>query len=199
MNSGQTAERVYDAIKRRITELGFRPGERLDPAHLASELNASVTPVRDALHLLAGARLVETRPSDGFHLPQIDAPALQDLYEWNSQVLVLAARSADPKRRAPCEAYPARQGDAIAALFDRIAGLSSNAEHPQAIASLNDRLRAARLAEAIIGIEDADEFALLANAFAQRETAALRAGLVRYHRRRQRAAADLVRALYRAR
>ena len=32
MNSGATAERVYDVLKRRIMDHAFKPGDRLDPA-----------------------------------------------------------------------------------------------------------------------------------------------------------------------
>ncbi|MGK4455738.1 GntR family transcriptional regulator, partial [Klebsiella pneumoniae] len=59
MNSGPTAERVHEALKRRIMGREFRPGDRLDPAVLAAPLSSSVTPVRDALHLLTGEGLVE--------------------------------------------------------------------------------------------------------------------------------------------
>src|SRR3546814_5703166 len=79
MNSGHTAERVYDAIKQRIMAHEFRPGDRLDPAVLAELLASSVTPVRHALHMLAGEGLVEARTSGGFHLPSIDEPGLEDL------------------------------------------------------------------------------------------------------------------------
>ena len=67
MNSGPTSERVYGALRERILANVFAPGARLDPAVLASELASSVTPVRDALHLLAGEQLVEVRPGDLIH------------------------------------------------------------------------------------------------------------------------------------
>lgn len=54
-----TFGRVYAAIKQQLLEGAFRPGERIEPAILSDELGASVTPVRDALHRLAGERLVE--------------------------------------------------------------------------------------------------------------------------------------------
>jgi len=198
MNSGQTAERVYDAIRRRIAERAFRPGDRLDPAHLARDLNSSVTPVRDALHLLTGERLVETRVGDGFHLPHIDAPALEDMYVWNLEVLGLAIKSwAKRPSQAAAAAAPLDVADAAAALFTGIAAHSSNAEHPRAIGSLNDRFRAIRAAEASVISDWKEEFAQLLAAFGSGTIAELRTGLTRYHRRRRRLAADIVRALYR--
>src|SRR3546814_2721046 len=100
MNSGHTAERVYDAIKQRIMAHEFRPGDRLDPAVLAELLASSVTPVRDALHMLAGEGLVEARTSGGFHLPSIDEPGLEDLYAWAGEVAALAIR-AWPRGKPP--------------------------------------------------------------------------------------------------
>src|SRR3546814_6150334 len=86
MNAGLTSERVYEGLRQRILDREFRPGDRLDPSALAEVLNSSVTPVRDALHNLTGAGLVETRTSEGFNLPQIDEPGLQDLYAWNAEI-----------------------------------------------------------------------------------------------------------------
>ena len=92
MNSGAVAERVYGAVKRRIMSGVIRHGERIDMATLAQELDSSATPVRDALHLLVGERLIETRAGDGFQVPQLDAPALNDLYQWNMDVLLQLLR-----------------------------------------------------------------------------------------------------------
>jgi len=58
-----TFDRVYAAIRKRLRDGLYRPGERLEPALLSDELNASVTPVRDALHRLTGERLVEALSS----------------------------------------------------------------------------------------------------------------------------------------
>lgn len=204
MNSGATSERVYDALKRRVLERAFRPGERLDPARLGEELHSSVTPVRDVLHILTGERLVETRPSNGFHMPSLDAPALQDLYQWNAQILLLAisagsARGTDSQvasQRAPVAA-PVAAGVAVAGLFARIARSSANEEHRRAVASASDRLHAVRLAEPLVFDDIDTELAVLANAFAKAEAAALRRAVTAYHRRRRRQAPAIVRALYR--
>src|SRR3546814_14778609 len=78
----------------------LRPGDRLDPAVLAELLASSVTPVGDALHMLAGEGLVEARTSGGFHLPSIDEPGLEDLYAWAGEVAALAIR-AWPRGKPP--------------------------------------------------------------------------------------------------
>lgn len=200
MNSGPTAERIYDAIKRRVLGHEFRPGERLDPARLGDELHSSVTPVRDALHILTGEGLVETRTSEGFHVPAIDAPALQDLYQWNAQILLLALRAwprgkVEIAHEAEDPRFDGENG--TARLFAQIAALSINAEHSRAIASANDRLLSARLAEGHVLPEPDAENDAMALALSRRDTTALRPLILAYHRRRDRAAAAIVRALYR--
>lgn len=202
MNSGPTAERVYDAIKRRIQERAFHPGERLDPAQLADELASSVTPVRDALHRLAGENLVETRTSEGFHLPQVDGPGLEDLYDWNAQILTLAlnGRAAPPGHevRDRSSLDLSQLAAATAGLFGRIVARSGNAEHAREIASLNDRLHAVRLAELQLLNGCEDELTSLDAVFANNDLKRLRAQIRAYHRRRRSAVAEIIRALYRA-
>ena len=114
MNSGATAERVHEALKARIMGREFRPGDRLDPAILAVPLASSVTPVRDALHLLTGEDLVETRTGDGFHVPALDEPALKDLYDWSAELVALAIH-AWPRQHAAIVFHPrAQDGHPIA-------------------------------------------------------------------------------------
>ena len=93
VNSGTTSQRVLNAIRRRILARSYLPGARLDPAVLAQDLFSSITPVRDALNVLTGSGLVETGINEGFHIPNIDEPALKDLCSWNLEVLLLAIRS----------------------------------------------------------------------------------------------------------
>lgn len=198
MNSGQTADRVYDGLKAMIRDRAFRPGERLDPARLSVDLLSSVTPVRDALNRLTGELLVETRTSDGFHLPRIDAPALQDLYDWSIETLALAIRgwpAGLAARERPSAGPPAVTAEAI---FAAIGRLSANAEHARAIVGLSDRLHAARLCEPALFADSAAEIAAIGAALASDDRQNLRSLLASYHRRRRRAAADIVRALYRA-
>src|SRR5437764_15152487 len=85
-----TFERVYAAVKQQLREGVFRPGTRLEPAVLSDELNASVTPVRDALHRLTGERLVEAPRHEGFRTPMMTEVLLRQLYGWHHDLLLLA-------------------------------------------------------------------------------------------------------------
>jgi DNA-binding GntR family transcriptional regulator len=194
-------ERVYDELKRRVLSSIYRPGDRLEPATLADELGSSTTPVRDALHLLIGERLLGTRTGGGFFLPQIDEPALQDLYDWAAQILLLALR--DPgvgSEPAGTVGAGAKDGDVAtltAALFERIGARSGNAEHLRELQSTNDRLHAARLAEQSVLEGWRDDLDEIETAFNAGDLPRLRRAILAYHRRRHRAAAAVVRALYR--
>ena len=204
MNSGPTSERVHDAIRDRILTRAFHPGQRLDPAVLAQSVSSSITPVRDALHLLAGAGLVVTGTGEGFHVPHIDEPALKDLYRWNLEVLMLATRAWpracpgawDDDDRADAD-RPLDPPLAVAALAIAIARRSPNAEHLRMIRSLNDRLHPLRLAEQMVLEPDDGELEPLAAALADHDDPQLRRHLAAYHRLRERKAAEIVRAHYR--
>lgn len=198
MNPGPTADRVYHALKARILGRQLRPGERLDPSVLADALASSATPVRDALHILVGERLVEAWPNGGFHVPQLDEPALQDLYAWSADLLLISIKAWVGSHR---ERTDRSAGGAIAdrteQLFLQIAGRSANGEHAAAVSSVNARLHPARGVEPHLldGLDE--ELAALAAAEQAEDRPKLRQLVAAYHRRRQRAAAEIVRAVYR--
>ena len=75
-----TFERVYLAIRQWLRDGLYPPGHRLEPAMLSDQLNASVTPVRDALHRLTGERLVEAPRHEGFRIPMMTETLLRHLY-----------------------------------------------------------------------------------------------------------------------
>ncbi len=199
MNGGPTSQRVQDALRRAILEHRFHPGDRLDPAQLASTLASSVTPVREALYLLAGQGLVEIRVSDGFHLPLIDEPALRDRYRWNAELARLALASSRPMVTVsePSD-WPAGPAGDVADLMSRIARLSANIELHLAMDSLNARLHAARFVEPQLLAGGAQELEAIDSAYAADDRALMRRLVAAYCRRRERAAAEIVRALYRS-
>lgn len=195
MNAAPVFDRVYGGMKQLLRQGGTAPGTRLDPARYAVALNASVTPVRDALHRLAGEHMV-VATSDGFQVPILSEPDLRDLYDWNHQLLLLALRTmrrsgagflADPAG----DAHPA---DMAERLFEAVAAAAPNPELRRAMVALSDRLHAARRAESFALPCPGEEVAALLGA----DVRALRIGLGRYHRRRIAAASAILRALYRA-
>src|SRR5688572_2575600 len=93
MNAGVTFERVYFALKDLLGSARFAAGQHLEPAVLSQDLNVSVTPVRDALHRLAGEGLVDTSRGEGFRTPAVTEVGLRHLYRWNAALLDLAVRA----------------------------------------------------------------------------------------------------------
>jgi len=194
MNAAPVFERVYAGLKERLRQGTAKPGSRLDPSTLADMLVASITPVRDALHRLAGEQLVAAT-SDGFQVPVLSEPDLRDLYAWNHQLLLLALRSATRSSAGflPPPPPEMHSADIVERLFAAIAAAANNREQLIAIIALNDRLHAVRRAELGVLEQIGQELSDLIEA----DLATLRSCLGKYHRRRIAAVPEIIRALYR--
>lgn len=198
-----TFDRVYAAIRQRLREGLYRPGDRLEPAVLSDELNASVTPVRDALHRLTGERLVEAPRHEGFRAPMLTETLLRHLYSWHLDLLLLtvtrhrleAALSdlSSAGSPAPDDAHQ-RQNE----IFLALARSTGNPEHMTALEALNHRLEAVQRLEYLFLDETDAETAGIVDALRAQNLKALRSGLVRYHRRRLRIIPELLATILRA-
>jgi DNA-binding GntR family transcriptional regulator len=196
MNSGQTFDRVYSLLKQEIQSGRLRPGDRIDPSALTTDLAASVTPVRDALYRLAGERQVLALPALGFRMPLLTEPALRDLYAWNETIMLIAAKL--PTILAPADLNPDSDlPDRTRALFDAIAGSVANVELRMTIHSNNDRLHAARRYESPYVGDAASDLRRIETAWRQDDRAELKKSIRAYHRLRQRIAGYIVEALNR--
>lgn len=167
----------------------MRFGDRLEPAVLADELNASVTPVRDALHRLTGERLVEAPRHEGFRVPVMTETMLRHLYGWHHDLLLLALMK---HRKAALAEHPAansgRKGTPVHehpnALLLALARSAGNPEHVAALESLRDRLEPVERLEQLFLDETESETAEIIRALQANDSNALRRSLARYHRRR---------------
>ncbi|HEY8602711.1 MULTISPECIES: GntR family transcriptional regulator [Tsuneonella] len=193
MNAAPVFDRVYGGLKRMLREGRSSPGARLDPAALADELAASITPVRDALYRLTGERMVDAA-GEGFQVPLLTEPDLRDLYAWNLQLLLAAPRPVELPRAQIDADPPMSIAERAEALFAGIARLSGNCEQLAAVTALNDRLHAVRIGEQSWFGDCDEELASLAQA----ESREIRVLLGRYHRRRIAAVPELLRLRYRA-
>jgi len=192
-----TFERVYAAIRQRLREGLYRPGDRLEPALLSDELNASVTPVRDALHRLTGERLVEAPRHEGFRVPMMTETLLRHLYAWHLDLLLLAAMRHQSMAMADHDAIndgpnesPAHQRQN--ALFLALARTTGNPEHVAALEALSHRLEPVQRLERLFLDETEGETNDIVRALRSQDRKALRTGLVRYHRRRLRIVPELL-------
>lgn len=194
-----TFERVYAAIRQRLREGVYRPGDRLEPGLLSDELNASVTPVRDALHRLTGERLVEAPRHEGFRAPALTETLLRHLYAWHLDLLLLALvkRGTGGPLAGPPEPAGAAATDRERrkALFAALARSAGNPEHALALALLDERLEPVeRLEETFLDGTEA-ETEQIVRAVEEGDRKALRRSLVAYHRRRERIVPQLLESL----
>ena len=63
-------EDIYDALVEKIISGQYKPGDWLRQEEIASQLDVSMTPVREALDLLAAAGLAERVPYRGVRVPE---------------------------------------------------------------------------------------------------------------------------------
>jgi DNA-binding GntR family transcriptional regulator len=195
-----TFDRVYAAIRQRLRQGVYRPGDRLEPAVLSDELNASVTPVRDALHRLTGERLVEAPRHEGFRVPVMTETMLRHLYAWHLDLLLLAVMKHRAAPAADETIVSERQSDLP--LYDRQNGLflalarsAGNPEHVAALESATQRLEPVQRFEQLFLDETEAETKEIVEALRARDRKALRRALVRYHRRRLRIIPELLTSL----
>jgi len=87
-------ERTAEVIRQRILTLapGYRPGDRLYPGKIAEDLDVSVTPIREALKLLASEGLVEFSPRRGASVSRYSAAELRDITAVQAGLETLAIR-----------------------------------------------------------------------------------------------------------
>jgi DNA-binding GntR family transcriptional regulator len=195
MNAGSIFERVYRSIKTELLRGAYRPGETLEPRALAEDHFASVTPIRDALHRLAGERLVDASPHEGFRVPLLTENGLRDLYAWQEQLALLAlrqARSSQPVQPRP----PATAVERTRHIFESLARLTLSGELQIATDQANDRLEAARHLELGLLPDLEDELAMLEQTLAAGTWQALRPLLARHRSRRLRLVPHLITALH---
>jgi DNA-binding GntR family transcriptional regulator len=197
MSPGAIFERVYRALKEQLSSGRYSAGEHLEPAVLSDDLNASVTPVRDALHRLVGEGLVEAPRGDGFRTPLQTELGLRHLYRWNGALLELASRGkfevTEPDKRLGSSCLLSL----TESLFLVIAEASGNSEHIAAITRLNERLGSVRRVEMRLLQSVGDELGAIADALKARDKVRLRRLIWAYHRRRERVAPEVVAALHR--
>jgi DNA-binding GntR family transcriptional regulator len=85
-------DEVVEVLRDRIYDGAYPPGAPLRQEQLATELNISRTPLREALRMLEREGLVKVAPGRGLRVVTADLTALLDAYEVREMVDGLAAR-----------------------------------------------------------------------------------------------------------
>jgi DNA-binding GntR family transcriptional regulator len=87
-------KRAYELIRERITTLELEPGSVINEQRLANELDMGLSPVREALKLLAHDNLVVITPRHGLYVAGVNVPDLEQLSELRLTLEGLSARLA---------------------------------------------------------------------------------------------------------
>lgn len=72
---------AYEQVKRRILTMDLAPSQRIDENRIASEVGASHTPVREALHQLAAEGLILIVARGGYVVADVNLPRFRELIE----------------------------------------------------------------------------------------------------------------------
>lgn len=86
--------RAYELLVQLITQGHLAFGDRLDERALASEMQISRTPLREAISMLAMEGVVEYRPYQGNFVRTFTERQIEDLYELRQTLEGLAVRTA---------------------------------------------------------------------------------------------------------
>lgn len=190
-----TFERVYVALKTQLRRGDFHPGDRLEPAILSEQLNASVTPVRDALHRLTGERLVDAPRHEGFRVPMLTETMLRQLYAWHQDLLLLAVARRRWEKLLPIEEDERSDSDVLErqnSIFLELAASTGNIEHQLALRALSERMEPYRRLEKELLDDIEPECKRISTAIRTGDRRGLRKSLLAYHRRRQHIVPDLL-------
>ncbi|MCE8516685.1 GntR family transcriptional regulator [Ruegeria pomeroyi] len=160
--SESNVDRLYEALRRMAADFAFKPDARINESALATQLDASRTPIREALNRLVAEGFLTFRSGRGFFCRSLSPELVMDLYEARVAVEVEAARLAalrgdereiailmqDLEDIAPD--YTARADTETLLSMDewfhtRLCALSGNGELARMLDNLNDRIRYLRL------------------------------------------------------
>ncbi len=84
------SDRVYHVLRTEILSGKLAPGQRLSLEEFAQRFRVSITPVRDALRLLAAEGLVELQPRRGAFVTQPTLSQVEEVYQTR-EILECAA------------------------------------------------------------------------------------------------------------
>jgi DNA-binding GntR family transcriptional regulator len=90
LSDNTSKERIYTELRRAIIMGHLEPDARLSVQELAEKYNNSVTPVRDALHMLGQEGLVTIKPRSGYFVTSMTLKQLRDILELR-EILEVAA------------------------------------------------------------------------------------------------------------
>ena len=138
-------QHVYSYVREQILSGSYVGGTQLDPAKIASALNVSRMPVREAFRQLDAEGLIVIRPNRGATVISLTPFEVEELFEMRAALEVLALRYAIPELTADAvselEALKERM-DRVRE--DRILWIQRHNEFHQFLSSLGKRNKLAQ-------------------------------------------------------
>ena len=156
MSEGRV-EDLYLRLKEMAVNFRFKPGERINEVALARDLEASRTPLREALNRLVAEQFFVFRPGRGFFCRELDAKSVFELYEArgileSATVRLACERAGEDEigglKDGPLAASQNYVGKTVREATDddeafhvAIARLTGNAELIRQLRNINERIR----------------------------------------------------------
>ncbi|MFK4225343.1 GntR family transcriptional regulator [Streptomyces sp. NPDC019890] len=133
-------EQIREHIVEGIVSGRWKPGERIVERRIATELQVSQTPVREALRELESLRLIESAPNKGVRVRNLTAADLEESYPVRAGLEQIAAELAAGRLAEDCSALEPH----VAALYAADAAADSAAQVRHTVAFHRELVRAAR-------------------------------------------------------
>lgn len=116
INSRPTAVVIADQLRQGIINRAFAPGDQINEAQVAAQLNVSRGPVREALHRLAQEGLLVGKPNRGVFVRDVTERDIEEIYEAREVIESAAAGVITALDKAERR----RVADALAAVTERM-------------------------------------------------------------------------------
>ncbi|MGI2035485.1 GntR family transcriptional regulator [Rhizobium panacihumi] len=88
------SEHIQESLEDDIVTGRIAPGTRLEEVELATRFDTSRTPVREALHKLAAAGLIQILPRKGAIVPRVEPQTVLEMFEVMAEMEAATARLA---------------------------------------------------------------------------------------------------------
>ncbi|GAA4957951.1 GntR family transcriptional regulator [Streptomyces heliomycini] len=98
-------EQIREHILEGIISGRWQPGERIVERRIATELEVSQTPVREALRELESLRLIESAPNKGVRVRNLTAADLEESYPVRAGLEAIAAELAAARLAEDCSRW----------------------------------------------------------------------------------------------
>ena len=94
-NTGDTyQQQAYNYVRDKILSMAYKPGDRIADSSIASELNISRTPVREALQRLEIEGLLNSEARRGWKVTSLTIKDIEDIFDLKCEIEGLIARKA---------------------------------------------------------------------------------------------------------